>query len=110
MTKIFTSHLEDHLVVDKGLDVMLVDKGAAMSDNDIGPAEAAPVRAYLHSACAQMRVDGHKAVQESVAAQQPGKKTCAGIVSRDYYCCKLGCCSRGFRQFSLTETVARDYS
>ena len=59
---------------------MLVDEGPPMADNDVGPAEAATVRANLDRARAQVRVDGHKAVQESIASQQPGRK---GVVRRD---------------------------
>jgi hypothetical protein len=67
------SHLEDHLVVDEILNVLLSDERPPMADNDVGPAEAAAVRADLHSARAQMRIDGDKAVEKSIATQQPRK-------------------------------------
>jgi hypothetical protein len=44
-----------------------------VTDNDVWPTEAAAVRADLHGARAQVRVDRHKAVQETIASQQPAK-------------------------------------
>jgi hypothetical protein len=45
-----------------------------VADNDVWPTEAAAVRADLHGARAQVRVDRHKAVQETIASQQPAQK------------------------------------
>ena len=54
--------------------MLLRDQRPSMADNDVGPTEAAAVRADLHGARAQMRVDGDKAVEKSIATQEPEVK------------------------------------
>ncbi len=60
------SHLEDHLILNKILDVLLGDKRPPVADDDIRPTETAAVRADLDGASAEMRIDGDEAVEKPV--------------------------------------------